>query len=43
MLAKINKINTWQAALIIAVVGFAVFFRGLTNPFQGDDFNQIII
>src|SRR5665213_1907759 len=42
MLAKLNKITSWQAALIIAVIGFAVFFTGLTNPFQGDDISQIV-
>jgi hypothetical protein len=42
MLEKINKIKPWQAAIIIAIVGFAVFFSGLTSPFQGDDQSQIV-
>jgi hypothetical protein len=42
MLAKINKLSCWQAIIIISVIGFAVFFTGLTNPFQGDDFAQIV-
>jgi hypothetical protein len=42
MLAKINKITSWQAALVIAVVGFAVYFTGLATPFQGDDTLQIV-
>jgi hypothetical protein len=41
-LAKINKLTSWQAAIIIAAVGFAVFFTGLANPFMGDDFGQIV-
>ena len=42
ILAKINKLTTWQAAIIIAVVGIAVFFIGLNNPFTGDDIPQIV-
>jgi hypothetical protein len=42
MLDKINKLTSWQAAIIIAIIGFAVFFTGLNNPFQGDDINQIV-
>ena len=42
LLGKINKLTNWQAALIIAVLGFAVFFTGLTAPFQGDDITQIV-
>jgi tetratricopeptide (TPR) repeat protein len=42
ILAKINKITNWQAALVIAVLGFAVYSSGLTNPFQGDDISQIV-
>src|SRR6266550_635536 len=41
-LAKINKLTAWQAAIIIAVIGFAVFFTGLKNPFIGDDIDQIV-
>ncbi|MEO8104927.1 MAG: tetratricopeptide repeat protein [Candidatus Saccharibacteria bacterium] len=32
----------WQAAILIVLVGFAVFFTGLSNPFQGDDGSQIV-
>jgi hypothetical protein len=42
LLAKINKLTNWQVAIIIAVVGFAVFSTGLTNPFMGDDNGQIV-
>jgi len=42
MLAKLNKITSWQAAIIIAIMGFSVFFVGLTNPFIGDDLTQIV-
>ncbi len=42
MLAKINKITNWQAAAIIAVIGFAAYCRGLFNPFMGDDIDQIV-
>jgi len=42
LLARIKKLNTWQIALIIALVGAAVFFTGLNNPFQGDDDTQIV-
>lgn len=42
MLAKINKIRNWQAALIIGVLGFAAYSTGLTSPFQGDDIFQIV-
>src|SRR6266571_1779293 len=41
-LAKINKLDPWQAACIIAVIGLCVFFTGLTNPFEGDDTYQIV-
>ncbi len=42
MLAKINKITAWQAALIIALLGFAAYFSGLTSPFWNDDITQIV-
>lgn len=41
VLARIKKLKNWHMALIIAVVGFAVLFTGLNNPFQGDDQTQI--
>jgi len=42
MLAKINKIKTWQVAIIIAVLGIVVFSSGLKSPFMGDDMQQIV-
>jgi hypothetical protein len=42
ILARINKLSDLQASIIIAVVGLVTFFSGLTNPFQGDDLNQIV-
>lgn len=42
MLEKINKLSNWQAVIIITVIGFAVYFTGLQNPFQGDDNGQIV-
>lgn len=42
MLATLNKITSWQATVIIAVLGFSVFFTGLTSPFRDDDFTQIV-
>ena len=42
LLAKINKLEPWHVACIIAVIGVSVFFTGLTNPFQGDDTYQIV-
>ena len=41
--ARINKLKTWQAALIIAVIGFAVLYTGLNHPFfLIDDLDQIV-
>ncbi len=42
MLEKIKKLKNWQAALIITVIGFIVYFTGLFNAFQGDDLSQIV-
>jgi hypothetical protein len=42
LLVRIAGLKHWQAALLIAVIGFAVFFTGLTNAFQGDDSLQIV-
>ncbi len=42
LLYKINKITTWQASFIIAILGFITHFTGLTSPFQGDDIGQIV-
>jgi hypothetical protein len=42
VLSRINKLKDWQAAIIFVVIGFGVFFTGLTSPFQGDDSGQIV-
>ena len=42
MFKKIDSLKTWQIAIILLVVGFSVFFSGLTGGFQGDDTDQII-
>lgn len=42
MLEKINNLKSWQVAVMFAVIGLAVFFTGLNNPFQNDDFYQIV-
>jgi len=42
-LVKINKIEVWQVACVITLIGFSVFFIGLINPFQNDDTFQIVI
>lgn len=42
VLARLNKITTLQAVLIIAVVGLVVYFSGLATPFQGDDIPLIV-
>jgi hypothetical protein len=42
LLTTVKKPNNWHMALIIVVVGCAVFFTGLNNPFQGDDQTQIV-
>jgi 4-amino-4-deoxy-L-arabinose transferase-like glycosyltransferase len=42
LLAKLKKLNDWQVALTIIIVGLAVFFTGFNNPFQGDDETQIV-
>jgi hypothetical protein len=39
---KINKLKNWQAAAVIFILGFAVYFTGLNTPFQGDDLPQIV-
>lgn len=42
MLEKLNKLDNWQAALIILFFGIVVFFNGLHNPFMRDDLGQIV-
>jgi hypothetical protein len=42
MLAKLNKITTWQASIIFTILGFASYFDGLRNQFLGDDSSQIV-
>jgi hypothetical protein len=41
-LEKINDLKSWQVACAFAVIGLAVFFSGLANPFQNDDTFQIV-
>jgi len=36
------KVTNLKAAIIIAVLGIAVFFTGFNNPFMGDDMGQIV-
>ena len=42
ILAKINRIRNWQAALIIVALGLAVYAMGLNGSFFADDQNQIV-
>jgi len=42
MLDRLRKIKTWQAILIIFVMGIIVFSSGLGSKFQGDDNSQIV-
>ena len=42
MLDKIDTLKNRQVAIILSIVGFAVFIVGLNTPFQGDDFTQIV-
>ncbi|HPF31128.1 MAG TPA: hypothetical protein PLO25_02365 [Candidatus Saccharibacteria bacterium] len=42
LIKKINQIKSWQVAIVIALIGLAVFFSGLNGGFQGDDTDQII-
>jgi tetratricopeptide (TPR) repeat protein len=42
ILTKIHKFSNCRAALITVVVGFVVFVASLRNPFQGDDYAQIV-
>jgi hypothetical protein len=42
MLAKLNKLNSKWATLIITIIGLAVYFTGLTSPFRDDDMTQIV-
>jgi tetratricopeptide (TPR) repeat protein len=42
MLDKIEELKNWQIAIILSIVGLAVFIVGLNSPFQGDDLTQIV-
>lgn len=42
MLDRLRNITTWQAILLIIVVGCIVFSSGLGSQFQGDDNAQIV-
>lgn len=37
-----ERVRDWHIAILIALIGIIVFSFGLTNPFQGDDFGQIV-
>ncbi len=39
---KLDSFSNFQVACILAIIGFAIFFTGLNNPFQGDDQYQIV-
>jgi tetratricopeptide (TPR) repeat protein len=41
-IAKINKIGSLQASIIITIIGFVVCFTGLSSPFRNDDTSQIV-
>lgn len=38
----LGSLKTWQFLVIFLIIGFAVFFSGLSSPFQNDDFTQIV-
>lgn len=42
MLDKIDELKNWQIAIILCIIGFAVFCVGLNTPFQGDDLPQLV-
>lgn len=42
LFSRIKRLESWQVACILAIVGFAVFFTGLATPFQNDDTFQIV-
>src|SRR5208282_3513420 len=35
-------VSTLKASIIIILVGFVTYFRGIKNPFIGDDIGQIV-
>jgi hypothetical protein len=39
---RLSKLTKWQVALIITILAFAVLWTGINNPFEGDDFPQIV-
>src|SRR5437867_1742930 len=41
-LLRFTTVTTLKAAFIIAVLGVVVFFSGLSSPFLGDDWAQIV-
>lgn len=42
MIERLNKLTSRQVFVIIIAAGLIVFSSGFGNPFQGDDFGQII-
>jgi hypothetical protein len=39
---RLARLTNWQAAILIAATGMIVYFSGFGNPFQGDDYGQIL-
>jgi protein O-mannosyl-transferase len=42
VLTKLRNLKNWQAAVVLALLGIAVFSASLGNPFEGDDNYQVI-
>jgi hypothetical protein len=42
VLSNLNELKAWHAATIISIIGIIVYFSNLRNPFQGDDYGQIV-
>lgn len=42
MLQNVNRLKNWHILIILFVVSVVVFGHTLSNPFQGDDFTQIV-
>lgn len=42
LLGKINKLTWWQVAAIFILLGYVVFWTGLTSPFVYDDIPQVV-
>jgi hypothetical protein len=42
VMTKFMRITTWKGVVFLLLLGFCVYSVGLSNPFQGDDFSQIV-